>query len=386
MNLRDPFLFLIGDRGAIQRISGSWWSLLVGALLVVTAGIARNYDHLSFTHDLEWIYGPFLASILSSLFIFGLGCFRFAFVPGAKNSYLSFLSLYWMTAPCAWLYGIPVERFTDILTATKWNVAFLAIVSLWRVALMIRSLQVLGGEPLLRCAMRIIFPASLIMMVASYKKGTELVGIMSGVRLSPHEVFIRDAANFTTIVSFWAALISLLTIIIHLFRKGQPPQPLPWKKESAPRKTIALACGFVIAAISFTFPLQLKTHRNATLTNLLKEAHYRQAIDYAAQFNREDFLTHHYFPPGPEYSGDIIYLLAHSKPDDPKWFTEIWLNDLHLDNEEDSLNSYYMEIMLDKKNPDYTPYNEQLWKLITERYHLPSDLSPKSPDNDPFQL
>jgi len=46
MKATDIFLFLVGHDGAIRRIAGSWWSLLVAALLVITGGISRNYDHL----------------------------------------------------------------------------------------------------------------------------------------------------------------------------------------------------------------------------------------------------------------------------------------------------------------------------------------------------
>lgn len=385
MCIYDPFLFLIGNRGAIERVAGSWWSILVGALLIITAGIARNYDHLALSKDFEWFYGPFLASILSSLFIFVIGCGSLIFVKGSKLSYLSFLSLYWMTAPCAWIYGIPVERFTDILTATKWNVTFLAIVSLWRVALMTRSLQVLIGEPVGKCASRIIFPASLIMMVASFLKGIELVGIMGGVRLSPHEEFLRNAANFTTTISFWAAIFSFITLIDYLVKKEHPPKrPLPWKSIPAPRNVIAIVCVLIFIAVGTTIPLQIKTHRNATLDEYIRSSLYRQAIDYASQFEREDFLVDHHFPPGPKYPRNTINLLAHAKADDPTWLIETWIDDLQLDPDDDYLNSYYMGIIHDKDNPDYSPYSEILWKRISERYQLPKDLEPETENNDPF--
>ena len=43
MKIYDPFLFLIGNKAAITRIAGSYWSLLVGLILVISAGVARNY-------------------------------------------------------------------------------------------------------------------------------------------------------------------------------------------------------------------------------------------------------------------------------------------------------------------------------------------------------
>ncbi len=46
MRPKDIFLFLPGNRGAIERISGSWWSLLIGAILVHTRYNIQEDDAL----------------------------------------------------------------------------------------------------------------------------------------------------------------------------------------------------------------------------------------------------------------------------------------------------------------------------------------------------
>ena len=195
--LYDPLLILTGNRGSIMRLAGSSHTLLLGAILIITAGLARNYDHLYLLKEWQWLYGPYIASVLSSLIIFFFGCMKHI-RQKAKHPYLTFLSLYWMTAPCAWIYAIPIESFTDIVTATKWNIAFLAIVSVWRVLLVARYLSVMSGERFIQSFVRITWTAATIMSITSFFKGIELVGIMGGVELSDHEEILKSAANFTT--------------------------------------------------------------------------------------------------------------------------------------------------------------------------------------------
>ncbi len=59
MRPSDLFLYLFGHRGAIGRIAGSRDSWAVGALLVITAGMARNYDHFY----LPWQPEAFLGAL-----------------------------------------------------------------------------------------------------------------------------------------------------------------------------------------------------------------------------------------------------------------------------------------------------------------------------------
>ena len=48
-----------------------------------------------------------------------------------------------MTAPLAWLYAIPYERFLSPVGATRANLWTLGLVAAWRVLLIIRVLVVL---------------------------------------------------------------------------------------------------------------------------------------------------------------------------------------------------------------------------------------------------
>jgi len=328
IKLSDPLLFLIGDKAAITRLAGSWFTLLIGALLVVTAGIARNYDHHYFLAEWQWLYGPFVASFSTSIIIFIVGLPFATFKKSFFKNYLCFLSLYWMTSPCAWLYALPIESFASILTATKWNIAFLAIVSLWRVFLIARCIQVLSNENYFSSLIRIILPASIVMCFASLLKGMDIIGIMGGVKLSPTESILATAAEFTTVTTFWTSIFSIIaSLFLTQYRFRFIQAPLPWRQTVFNSKLLVYSALLIPLALLCTVPIQQKAKRNHTLKALLDDSritgHARASIDYAAQFQRDDFLTSHHFPPAPKgyYIEDLVIAL---NPDDPQWIYDEW--------------------------------------------------------------
>lgn len=335
MHAKDIFLFLIGNRGSIERIAGSWWALLIGAILVLTAGIARNYDHLDLLRDPEWIIGPFIASIITSSIIFVV-VKTYLGLYGSKvrikwRQYVSFLCLYWMTSPCAWLYGLPVESYTDLVTATKWNIAFLAIVSIWRVALMTRSLAVLTKASYGVSLLGILLPASAIMCVGSFFKGLSLVGIMGGVRLPPHTKLLQEAAGFTAMASFWITIVAMIAAPIIGRKFARASRQIPWRTEKAPWLALFLACLCLILWAGAGRLTQVKVQRNHHLTELIKQHQYADALSYASQYKLEDFSTIHYFPPNPytpSYHGnrsEYRELISRFDGSEPAWLRETWI-------------------------------------------------------------
>ena len=137
MHVATIFAYLAGSRRAILQIALKRRALAVGLLLVLSAALARNYDRASLMHEPWRLLGPFVASLAISgllfLTIYGFARWKGMSSPGICRAYLSFLALYWMTAPLAWLYGIPYERFLSPLDAINANLWTLALVSLWRV-------------------------------------------------------------------------------------------------------------------------------------------------------------------------------------------------------------------------------------------------------------
>lgn len=326
----DPFRFLLGQRDAIHRIAGSNWALLLGAIFVLTAGIARNYDHLQLLKNFEWIYGPFLASGATSLVVFFVVhlYLRLDKKPTLR-SYLSFLSVYWMTAPCAWLYAIPVESMTDILTATKWNVAFLLIVSLWRVALITHSLSVLTKAGYLTCLRAVLLPSSVIMAAGSLVESLSLVNIMGGVRLPPQTLFLQQSSESLFYVSAILAFICLLSLTIPCQRAQCP---LPWKSIRFPIKPLGASLVIVTVFVGLSIPVQIKVERNQQLLTLIQQSRYQDAINYASKFQRSDFLDSHFLPPDPYNNRDrsekdypeLLKLLELQKDGRTLWLQRVW--------------------------------------------------------------
>lgn len=324
MRPADIFLYLIGNRGAIERIAATPWAWMVGAVLVISAGLARNYDHLDLLRQPSWIIGPFAASLFSTLFIFtwvslGLG------LKGYGRNLLTFLNLVWLTAPCAWIYGIPVELFTDLLTATKWNIAFLAIVSLWRVALIIRAVSIVWDAPWLRVSLFVIAPAALEMMVGSFFKGLSLVGIMGGVRLPPHDELLRQATGFTTIASFWILVVSFIAMF---FIKGSAKMPLHRQGSAFPISSLILAIAAALIWVGIAIPFQPVIQNRHRLAQLIDQENYDAAIAFASSKRREDFPAIHYLAPDPT---DYMFRyplgpLEKLPPDAPAWLREEWTN------------------------------------------------------------
>ena len=99
-----------------------------------------------------------------------------------------------MTAPLAWLYAIPYERFLSPLDAVRANLITLGFVSVWRVALMIRVLVVvlnMGGALAFFTVMTV---ADLIASSLLCCLRLPLIGTMGGVRLSEGDAMLRETA------------------------------------------------------------------------------------------------------------------------------------------------------------------------------------------------
>lgn len=322
MRFLDPLLFLIGHRGAIERIAATRHAWIVGAILVLSAGIARNYDHLDLLREPEWFVGPFAASMVSIWFIFSCikGPLKLVLAGPEGKQLGAFLTFAWMTAPCAWLYGIPVEAMTDIVTATKWNIAFLGIVSLWRVALMTRAVVVLTGVTHLRAFVLVLAPAAFEAMIGSVWKGMSLVQIMGGVRLPPHSEMLRDATGFVSGASFWIFVAAVAACWIV---KGRAVRPLCREASASGRHGIGTAVVSLALWIALALPFQPEVANKHRLEALVKSRDFPAAVEFAMSKSREEFPRIHHLPPEPAgwFPLDLLDALP---PDAPDWLRDEW--------------------------------------------------------------
>jgi len=147
MSLTTLLLYFGGDATAIVVIAGNPWSGVLGLLFVLSTGLARHYD----THDLRaepWhVFVPLAVSLLLSALLYAV---LYLLVASQTSIWLPLLSgwwcmigLMWLTAPLAWLYAIPYQRWLSAEASVRAKLVTLGIVSLWRVLLMGRAVSLL---------------------------------------------------------------------------------------------------------------------------------------------------------------------------------------------------------------------------------------------------
>jgi hypothetical protein len=199
LRVRTLFWYLLGGRRAILDVAANRWALPVGFLFVLSAGFAREYDGEDLWHEPWHVFLPLGASLLSSLLLFCLAYVRVDIVgaprPEFFSAYLSFLGLFWLTAPLAWLYAVPYERFLTPPGAVQANLATLAVVSYWRVALMARVLVVLMGYRWWTAVFLVMAFADVLALISLWFLPVPIIPIMGGLRLSESEQLIQATAS-----------------------------------------------------------------------------------------------------------------------------------------------------------------------------------------------
>jgi hypothetical protein len=203
--------FLIGNREAILSLVAYRSTPLVGALFVLSAGLARSY------HTVDLLAQPWrlltpcavstaLATVL--LLMTDIGPRKEPLEEDPRKAislsrrWLSLLGLFWMTAPLAWLYGIPYERFADPLTATQAKIWTLAIVAGWRVVLMTRVLSVLANRRALATFFHVMILADGMVWIGLSVAKLPLIQFMAEIQLTDAEQFVADTVLSARILAF----------------------------------------------------------------------------------------------------------------------------------------------------------------------------------------
>jgi hypothetical protein len=258
------FQFLAGRRAAILEIADDPEALFVGALLVLSAAFARNYDQASLQHQPWRLLGPFVASLAVSgplfLTIYTIGWFKGTKGPGIGKAYRSFLSLYWMTAPLAWLYGVPYEAFLSPVDAVRANLWTLALVSIWRVALMVRVVSVIFNLRVRAALPFVMLVADIAALAALFLVPLPVISLMGGVN-PEHEAIAVTALLVTFFALMTLPLCSVLAGLAPYSWRNVPEWSVPPTVEhpSGGSQAVAfavVASVFWAALLPFTQPAQ----------------------------------------------------------------------------------------------------------------------------------
>lgn len=139
--LRAQFRFLLFESIRDEIAKAPRAVLALGLVATWLAGVGRYWD----APVAEWWQ---LAGLGSVAYAFVLAAILWAVtwpVAPRRQTYRAWLTFVVLTSAPAILYAVPVERFLSIDGARAANVWFLAIVALWRVALLVRHLGAVVG-------------------------------------------------------------------------------------------------------------------------------------------------------------------------------------------------------------------------------------------------
>ena len=338
MHVATTFQFLAGRRAAIFDIAADPGALFVGGLLVLSAAFARNYDQAPLQQQPWRLLGPFVASLAISgplfLTIYGIGRSKGMKGPGIGKAYRSFLSLYWMTAPLAWLYGIPYETFLAPVDAVHANLCTLAVVSAWRVALMVRVVSVLFNLRVRAALPFVMLVADTAALVALFLVPLPVISVMGGV--NPEN---QDIAATALLVAFFGLLSlpvwSVLAGTAAYSSRTMPEWTAPPMVEPPARSRHAvafavLACVFWAALLPFTQPAQ---NRAWQVDQAYRARGPAAALALMSAHKRSDFPVTWQPPPSrfpsePSTTKFLDVLEALADRPQPEWVRAVYVSRL----------------------------------------------------------
>jgi hypothetical protein len=336
MRVATIFEYLIGRRRAILDIASDRKALGVAALLVLSAALARNYDQASLKDEPWRLAGAFGASLAISgplfVMIYGLARWKGMASPGIGRAYLSFLALYWMMAPMAWLYGIPYERFLSLAEATEANLYTLGLVSAWRVALMVRVVSVVFGLRVREALPLVMLVADVAIVTALKLVPVPIFSVMGGI--SPDQQVIALVALLTALLGWLSLPFWILYVGIVAFSSRTKPE---WRATSTPERPASGRAALAFAGLTvmswvalfpLTQPEQMLARR---VERIYRTSGPAAAVAVMSGHNRADF-PRAWQPPPRQYPGEptttemLDTLEALAGQPHPVWIDEVYSN------------------------------------------------------------
>ena len=338
MNTQTILSFLLGNRTAIERTASTRSALWIGMILVLMTSIPRNYDqdHIS-ENTFMWIFGPLIFSTISGTWMFIIA-YQWATAAGRKHAsepdigerheWRSFMGMFWMTAPIAWIYALPVERWLEPLPAAKANLALLAIVASWRVLLLTRCIQVVCKLPYAKALVWVVAAASVEVLVVGMFGGVmsqAVLASMGGMRNSPAEELIIRAVSNSMGAALWVGPIALIAGLIWN-RKGTA-QSLPVRGIGAIPWTPLFICTVIWLLIAASPQQQLSIVARYEAKLLQRE--YRAAVEVLNRHQPGDLPASRELEP-KLYERRVFYrlpeLISVLQPGDEKWVRDHFIN------------------------------------------------------------
>ncbi len=342
-------LFLLGNGEAIRRLAATPHLWLVGLLFTFSAGLAREYDaedllaepwHLLIAPGASWV-----AATALWLFVQLSGIRRWVWSPAKPlessmnpdmerglepppanppraprllDSYLAFLGLFWLTAPLAWLYGIPFERFQSAGEAASSNLWMLTLIALWRVVMMVRVLQVLHGIGGVVASIIVLFFGTVLMVIALFTMPVPIFAVMGGVRLGDADRSLALLAMFGKFIGSIAAFVLLLLWVTTFLDKRR----WTWQiaATTVPLRQLVILALMASAWWCLWLPVtQPEQQLRGQVERALRADDFARGLSVLASHPPEAFPPHWDPPPRIGYTGEakpepgdvLLYLLDH---------------------------------------------------------------------------
>jgi len=301
----DILWYLLGREDAIRRVAANKASIKVGFVLVLTAGIAREYDQTYIPHFGIRFLLPLLTSLLAALVIYGF--LRIVLPPRdaeqPSGRFRCFLGLFWMTAPLAWVYAFPAEHLFAPREAAWINIGLLAFVAIARVLVLSRAIAVLTQICFVRVLASVLCISSVIMGIGSIGAALSLVRLMGGLRYSPEEEVLSAATNFAFVASICGFFVAAITAGVLAKVKQESRFEFPCVSDSGvmPWKfvVVLLATWFVVL-----IPQQYRLARNHHAMVMVHRENYKEFVQFLSKHSPEDFNQVKRLPPDTyEYHG-----------------------------------------------------------------------------------
>ncbi len=341
LRIRTLFRFLIGGRRAIAEIASDKRAVWIGLLFVISAGLARDYDGAYLLAEPWHVVMPLCASLAASLLLYALLyrtlVRRMANRPRFWSGFRVFVSLFWMTAPLAWLYAIPYERFLGSYEAALANLSTLGVVSIWRVLLITRVVSVLMNVRIWTAFFPVMLFADVVALVGVMASPVPIVRIMGGLRYSPADELLQGVMS-------WVSCLGIPTLLVWLIAtRIATSRCMPaWcgthdvsVRQTGHGSATVLAIGSVLGwffILPFTQPEQ---RLRRTVDSHFKQGRIREALGVMSQVPRGAFPPD--FDPRPRNRAgqttpsiwDVIEVVAST--DQANWVRVIYVEKLRLE-------------------------------------------------------
>ena len=329
--------YLIGDRKSILQLAQCRGGLWLGFVFVFSAGFAREYDGEYLVREPWHLLIPFFASLVSSFILYLVICGTRCRNGGFWLGYRRLLTLFWLTAPLAWLYAVPFERFSSAPDSVAANLWLLSIVSVWRVVLMIRVVSVLYKEPWYVALFLVMLFADVVAVVAITAMPRPIINVMGGIRQTESEQLILAVTFFVQFLGVMSLPIWLIGWAVVAQRRWksvpdetEPALPDQQSNGSVSRDPWLLAAFSIIIWIPILPQPQSEQKNRWKVTQDLSSGRYEDAVRYMSDRSPADFPPHWDPPPRPGY-GEVYPPLSEILDAVFRFDAADWVRDIYLD-------------------------------------------------------